>query len=152
MKRINFIAASLILIIVSGVWAQDGEVEFLYEFLRGTYHVIGRWPDSNESYNGKLVITSKGNHLQVLRSINGEEIEGVGRIATVTADKIKVLMVEFSQRGRQYEATYIIDSDLDNFARLTGYLYLKTGETKRPGLEALFIDHHSIERSKAISH
>ena len=141
MKRIDFLAVSLILIIVSGVWAQDGEVEFLHEFLRGTYQVIGRWPDSNKSYNGKVVIKSKGDHLQVLRSINGEEIKGVGRIAAATADKIKVLTVEFPQHGRRYEAKYIIDSDLDNFARLTGYLYLKTGETKKPGLEALFIDH-----------
>jgi len=145
MKRINSLAVSLVLIAVSAVWAQDGEVEFLYTFLQGTYQVIGRWPDSNEIYNGKVVLKNKGDHLQVLRSINGEEIEGVGRIATATADKIKVLTVGFSQRGRRYEATYIIDSDLDNYARLTGYLYLKTAKTKRPGLEALFIDHQSLE-------
>lgn len=150
MKRINFLALPMILIIVSGVWAQDGEVEFLYEFLQGTYQVIGRWPDSSESYNGKVVIKSRGDHLQVLRCIDGEEIEGVGRIATVTADKIKVLTVEFSQRGRRYEATYIIDSDLDNYARLTGYVYLQKGETKRPGLEALFIDHQSLKGSDAV--
>jgi len=141
MKRINFIAALLIIILVSGVWAQDGEVEGLYSFLRGTYQVIGRWPDSNESYNGKVVIKSKGDHLQLFRSINGEEIEGIGRISTATADKIKVLTVRFSQHGRRYGATYMIDYDLDNYARLTGYLYLETGETKRPGLEALFSDH-----------
>ena len=145
MKRINFLAVSLVLIVISAVWAQDGEVEFLYTFLQGTYQVIGRWPDSNETYNGKIVIKRKGDCLQVLRSINGEEIEGVGRIATATADKIKVLTVGFSQRGRRYEATYIIDSDLDNYARLTGYLYLKTAKTKRRGLEALFIDHQSLE-------
>jgi len=141
MKRINFIAALLIIIFVSGVWAQDREVEFLYSFLRGTYQVIGRWPDSNESYNGKVVIKSKGDHLQLFRSINGEEIEGIGRISTATADKIKVLTVRFSQHGRRYGATYMIDYDLDNYARLSGYLYLETGETKRPGLEALFSDH-----------
>jgi ribosomal protein L19 len=145
MKRVNFLTALLIMIFVSGVWAQDGQVEFLYSFLRGTYQVIGRWPDSNESYSGKVIIKSKGDHLQLLRSINGEAIEGIGRIATVTFDKIKVLRVEFSQRGRRYKATYMIDSDLDNYARLTGHLYLKTGETKRPGLEALFIDRQSLE-------
>ena len=126
-------------------WAQDAEVEFLQAFLQGTYHVIGKWPDSNESYNGKVVLKSKGDHIQVLRSINGEEIEGVGRITTATADRIKTLTVGFFQRGRRYEATYVINSDLDNYARLTGYLYLKTGATKKPGLEALFIDHQSLE-------
>lgn len=141
MKRISFIAAFLIIIFVSGVWAQDGEVQGLYSFLRGTYQVIGRWPDSNESYNGRVVIKSKGDHLQLFRSINGEEIEGIGRISTATADKIKVLTVRFSQHGRRYGATYMIDYDLDNYARLTGHLYLETGETKNPGLEALFSDH-----------
>jgi len=146
MKRINLIAVLLILIIVSGAWAQNAEVEFLYSFLQGTYQVIGRWPDSNQSYNGKIILKSKEDHFQILRSINDEEIQGVGRIATATADKIKVLTVEFTQHGQRYEATYIINSDLDNYPRLTGYLFLKTGETKRPGLEALFIDHQSLER------
>jgi hypothetical protein len=145
MKRIGFLIVPFLLIGVSGLWAQDAEVEFLYTFLQGTYQVVGRWPDSHEAYTGTVVIKSEGDHLQVLRSINGEEVKGIGRIATATADKIKVLMVEFSQHRRRYEATYIIDSDLDNYARLTGYLFLKTGETKRPGLEALFIDHQSFE-------
>ena len=149
MKHV-FIAALLIFSIISGVWAGDGEIAFLYEVLQGTYHVVGRWPDSNESYYGKVVVKNKGDYLQVLRSINGKEIEGVGRVTTATADKIKVLTVEFYQHGRRYEATYIIDSDLDNFARLTGYLYLKTGETKKPGLEALFIDHQSSEWPNAV--
>jgi hypothetical protein len=145
MKRISILVVALVLIAVSGVWAQDDKVEFLYGFVQGTYQVIGRWPDSDETYAGKVVLKRKGDHLQVLRSINGEEIEGVGRIATATADKIKVLRVQFSQRDRRYEATYLINSDLDNYARLTGYLFLKTGETRRPGLEALFIDHYSLE-------
>ena len=92
-----------------------------------------------------VALIGNGDHLRMLRSIDGEEIEGIGRIATATADKIKVLKVHFSQRGRRYEATYIIDSDLDNYARLTGHLYFEAVKTKRPGLEALFIDHQSLE-------
>ena len=42
---------------------------------------------------------------------------------------------------RHYEATYFFNSDLDNYARLLGYLYVIQGGTKEPGLEALFIDH-----------
>jgi len=45
------------------------------------------------------------------------------------------------EENKSYEATYLIDSDLDNYGRLTGYLYIKGTETKKPGLEALFIDH-----------
>ena len=55
MKRIIFLAVSLSLFVSAGVWAQDAEVAFLYSFLQGTYRVIGKWPDSNESYNGKEI-------------------------------------------------------------------------------------------------
>ena len=145
-KPIRFIVLSFILIFVSGVWAQDREEEFLYSFLQGTYQAIGRWPDSNENYSGKVVLKSKGDHLRVHRTINGKVVEGVGQIDTATADKVKVLTVEFSQEGREYMATYLIDSDLDNYARLSGYIYLKTGKTKSPGLEALFIDHQALKK------
>ncbi len=65
----------------------------------------------------------------------------MGKIDVVTADKIKVLRVTFTENKKEYEATYLIDSDLDNYGRLTGYIYLKAGGTKSPGLEALFSDH-----------
>ena len=45
---------------------------------------------------------------------------------------------------RHYEATYFFNSDLDNYARLLGYLYVIQGGTKEPGLEALFIDHQTL--------
>jgi hypothetical protein len=45
--------------------------------------------------------------------------------------------------SKRYEATYLINSDLDNYARLSGYLYLIQGGTKVAGLEALFIDHQA---------
>jgi len=140
MKRMHFIALSVSLIFISGVWAQDTESDFLYAFLQGTYRAIGKWPDTNRMYHGQVVFKNKGDHIQVIRSISGEVIEGVGRIATATADKIKVLRVQFSHGGRSMEATYLIHSDLDNYARLTGHLYFKAGPTRTPGLEALFID------------
>lgn len=141
MKKICFAAVSLTLIVSLIAKAQAAELEFLYTFLQGTYQIIGRWPNTDESYSGKIVLKRKGDHFQVLRSVNGEEAEGIGRIATATADKIKILNVEFSQRGCDYMATYMINSDLDNYARLTGYLFIQNAETRRPGLEALFIDH-----------
>jgi hypothetical protein len=139
MKRIKFIAAALTLMIVTGGWAQDNGIEFLHDFLPGTYDIVGRWPDSSETYTGTVVIENRGGHFLVSRMVNGEKIHCVGRITDATGDKIKVLTVNFFQNNRAYAATYLINSDLDNTARLTGYIYLKTGGTKQPGLEALFI-------------
>jgi hypothetical protein len=93
MRRIVFAALGIVLVLVSGGWGQDGEEAFLCSFLEGTYQIIGQWPDSDEKYRGTASVKRDGDHLQVIRSINGEEIEGSGRIATATADKIPVLKV-----------------------------------------------------------
>ena len=82
-----------------------------------------------------------GHQLEVTRRVAGKQIVGVGALEFATADKRNVLRVRFADSGQHYEATYIICSDLDNYARLTGYVYSKGGNTKIPGLEAWFSDH-----------
>ncbi len=135
----------IVIFISSSVWAQNesGQNEFFYGFLQGTYKVIGKVPDSNQTYTGKVFLRIEDGHLQVIRKIDNKEIKGIGKIETATADEIKVLRVRFREKDKGYEVTYIINSDLDNYARLTGYVYLQKGGTIMPGLEALFIDHHS---------
>jgi hypothetical protein len=149
--KIYYSVITLILITISTAWAQghgnSDEIDFLYGFLEGSYHLIGRLPDSNTTYTGKVVLRKRDEKLEVICMIEGKEIRGVGRIETVTADKIKVLRIQYTDENKSYEATYLIDSDLDNYARLTGYLYLKQGGTKIPGLEALFIDHQALEQN-----
>ena len=132
----------------SFVWAQAKDLsdEPLYDFLCGSYQVIGRLPDSDQVYSGKINLKRSGNDLEVVRMIRREQMRGTGRIESVTPDKIKVLRVRFQSKEKEYEATYLIGSDLDNYGRLTGYVYLKGGGTKAPGLEALFIEHPGVEK------
>jgi hypothetical protein len=78
--------------------------------------------------------------------MGGRAVKGIGKIETVTSDKIKVLRVRFRSEEKDYEATYLIGSDLDNYGRLTGHVYFKDGETRTPGLEALFIEHPGVEK------
>ncbi len=80
--------------------------------------------------------------------MGGRGVKGIGKIETVTSDKTKVLRVRFRSQGKDYEATYLIGSDLDNYGRLTGYVYFKDGETKTPGLEALFIEPKGFEKTR----
>ena len=140
----------VIMIASSAAWAQghgnSDEIEFLYGFLEGPYYLIGRLPDSHKTYTGKVVLTRRDDHLEVIRRIEGKEIRGVGTIVTATPDKIKILRIRFTEENTSYEASYCIDSDLDNYGRLTGYLYLQEGGTRIPGLEALFIDHQTLEQ------
>jgi len=133
--------------LVSTAWAkgpaQNDETDFLYGFLEGTYHLIGRLPDSEKTYTGKTILKKSGDKLDVIRIVEGKKIKGIGKIETVSVDKIKVLRVRFMDDNNSFETTYLIDSDLDNYGRLSGYLYLQKGRTKMPGLEALFIDHRA---------
>ena len=145
-----YLLLALLAISTSAVWAQgpgnsSEEDSLCAAFLEGTYHLIGRLPDSKETYSGKVVFKKTDDALQVTRVINGKEIKGVGKIEAATADKIKVLRIRFIDENKNYEATYLINSDLDNYARLSGYLYLIQGDTKVPGLEALFIDHQALK-------
>lgn len=128
-----------------GAQSEHGGNGSLYRFLQGSYNVIGKLPDSDQTYAGKVEFNILGDQLEVIRRIEGRTVKGIGRIETVTPDKIRVLVVRFGQDDRDYEATYLIDSDLDNYGRLTGYVYLADGSTKVPGLEALFIDHQALE-------
>jgi len=93
----------------------------------------------------KVEFKLSGNQLEVVRLIGKHRVKGIGRIETATPDKIKVLRVHFRSKDKDYEATYLIGSDLDNHGRLTGYVYLKGGGTKAPGLEALFIEQKGVE-------
>ncbi len=49
--------------------------------------------------------------------------------------------MRFVEHNLQYEETCMIDSDLDNYARITCYLHQPGSETDNPELEALFIVH-----------
>ncbi len=124
--------------LVSQTKAQENPNEFLFDFLPGSYTVIGRQPDSEILYQGTMIITAQEQQFIITRVINGDSVTVVGKLGTATTDSVPVLKVGFEQNGRLYEITYLIHSDLDNYARLTGYWYLGQGKTKKPGLEAAF--------------
>ena len=84
--------------------------------------------------------------MEVTRIIKGGQTKGSGSIETATGDRIKVFRVRFIKKNIRYEVTYLISSDLNNYGRLSGYLYLQKGGTKIPGLEALFIDRNADDK------
>jgi hypothetical protein len=116
--------------------------DFLYGFLSGTYLVVGQELDSDRTYSGRVIFKSRGDHLEVIRIIHGEKIAGVGTIEhALGPDEVNVLRVRFSRNRKKFEITYLLHPDLDNYARLSGYVYQPGKRTATPGLEALFIDY-----------
>ncbi len=145
--KYGWIITTVLALVSTLVWAQakDSADDALYDFLCGSYQAIGRRLDSDQLYSGKVDVKRSGNQLEVLRFMGGRAVKGTGKIEAATPDKIKVLKVFFRSEGKDYEATYLIGSDLDNYGRLSGHVYLKGGQTRKPGLEALFIDHKEVE-------
>lgn len=143
-RAVQWIFLSLMMLTLPGqlVAAEDSvDHGSLCEFLAGHYIVIGKELDADRTYSGKVVFTCEKDHLAVTRDIQGEIVKGEGRIEhALGPDAADVLRVRFVRAGRAFEATYIWRSDLDNYARLSGYVYELRVQTDSPGLEALFIE------------
>lgn len=108
-------------------------------FVAGEYVLIGRKPESDATYAGRITLREHANGLEFSRTVAGETQSGSVVFDTKAGESGRpVLRIRFSMDGQRYEATYLWHSDLSNFARLNGYVYLPGGKTKFPGLEALF--------------
>ncbi len=127
---------------------QQEEPQMPLAFLEGSYEAIGRSPDSKDLYSGTVTMAlsdAEPETLSVTRTIGEVSVQGEGTFAETRSDGVSVLRVAFEEDGQNMEITYLIQSDLDNYARLTGYVYEKEGETQLPGLEVLFNDHYRAQ-------
>jgi hypothetical protein len=139
--RIIQLIATLFLLLAGTLCAQERPHEDVYNFLVGTYRLIGQRPETGATYQGSVTFVYRDNRLHVTRTIDGLTTQGAGFIVPVTADSINVLDVHFSDGKQGYTVRYLIHSDLDNYARLTGTYNANADSTKILGLEALFINH-----------
>ena len=111
----------------------------LASIMAGDYIVVGKKPDSDATYSGRLSFRTRGSKLAFTRTIAGRTVRGVATLElTVVGDPAPVLHMHFVQDGRRLDATFQWKFDLDNYARFTGYVYLPDGTTKAAGLEMLF--------------
>ena len=120
--------------------AEQTQQQFLASFIAGKYHLVGKAIDSDRTYYGKVQIVSTESGIEVHRLLAEKTIIGSGAIEKATADNVKLLRIRFTENDMEFEETCIISSDLDNYARITCYLYRSGRETSNPGLEVLFID------------
>jgi len=116
-----------------------------YGDLVGHYECIGRWPDSNHTYAGRVEVSKAPQGITITRTIDGQQIEASGKFGTATPDASRVLRVTFIQNGERYEQTCLVSADLDNYARITCYLY--SNKTTKVGLESWFPDHGQLRRN-----
>ncbi len=139
MKKINIILIGLMF--STSLVAQDDDENFLMNFLVGEYSVIGKMVENDYTYFGTMKIKLKKNEFEISRKIGNKSIKAEGKIAKTGPEQIDVFVITFTENKVLYEITYLIDTDYDNYGRLTGYRYYKNNETEKPGLEALFSNH-----------
>ena len=121
--------------------AGEPRKEFLSDFILGKYLLVGKSANSTNTYFGHVEIYSEEEELRVRRKIGSQTVQGRAKIENANQGETKVLRVTFDSDGHPYKSTCLIHGDLDNYARISCYLYLSEGETKQPGLEMLFVDH-----------
>lgn len=144
MKRLTILAVILMITAISLTYAAEplkdkAHEDALLTFLENTYEMVGRYPDGGATYSGTVTLIRKENELAMTRDIKGKKAIGAAHLVAVTADAVTVLQAEFIEGKQKYQATYIIGSDLDNYARLSGRTNFAGRGTKKPGMEALFI-------------
>lgn len=113
----------------------------LSDFLVGKYLLIGKAPDSEATYSGKLEIYRDKEKLKVLRKIGNMIVEGEAAIEYALNGDAEVLRIRFTEDSKDYEETCLFRPDLDNYARISCYWYQPGINTDKPGMEALFYDH-----------
>lgn len=123
---------------ISPLYAEEDG--FLTDFFIGNYLLIGKGVDSSDTYFGKVEIRASGHSLTMTRLIGNTKVTGIAVMASALGGEAKVLRMRFSEKGTPFEETCLWQSDLDNYARVTCYLYRPGVQTKNPGLEALFHD------------
>ena len=136
----------LILLLLGGwssaVWAKPAAKlprAELVNVMQGDYVVVGKSPDSQATYSGRLTFRPRGETLAFTRTVAGRTVRGVATLElTVMGGRAPVLRMHFVQDGQRYEGTFQWMIDLDNYARFTGYVYRPDGTTKQGGLEMLF--------------
>jgi hypothetical protein len=133
------------MLFLGSINVSSAQNDFLPEgFMDGSYVVIGRLPDSKQTYQGTLDITTSNQVLNVARVINAQKIIATGKFET-TSENARVLKLNFDGKGKKYEESCLVMSDLDNYARVTCYVFEKT--TKKVGLETWFSDHGQLEQN-----
>jgi hypothetical protein len=115
------------------------DIGHVAKFVAGEYVLIGSKPESDTTYTGRIILREHANGLEFSRTVGGDTQTGSVTFDTKADEGGRpVLRIQFSMDGQRYEAAYLWSSDLSNFARLNGYVYLPDRKTKFPGLEALF--------------
>ncbi|MCW9013907.1 MAG: hypothetical protein OQL06_08995 [Gammaproteobacteria bacterium] len=139
MKTLCLIALSLLAMSANA----EIDQQELIRFFHGSYDFIGVTPDTQNNYSGKAKFEARQGYLDVTREINGIQVNARASLEKTAMADAYVLRMRFKENNIDFEETCLFHADLDNYARLTCYLYQPEKQTHKPGMEAYFFDRNS---------
>lgn len=139
MRRIHFLQMGLLVfgLPISGVWAAGQDEPPQWNFVVGRYQLIGRQPDSLQTYTGTARIERVGKKLRLSRRIAGVESQILGVVKRADPGEAWVLSFQWQEKTPM-EMVCLVGGDLDNYARLTCHWGKAGNPHKQPGMEAYF--------------
>lgn len=138
-ERPVIVLIALAVLLCAGASVHSAQDSDLPGFLSATYGLIGKKPGSGETYSGAAAIKPHGDTIEVVRCIGSSRIVGKGSIVQITSDRIPNLKVRWRDGKEDHEALYMIHSDADNYARLSGP-YVRLSDRTKSGWELLYVD------------
>lgn len=104
----------------------------------GRFVLIGRLPDNGATYSGTAVISETGQGFTLKRTVGTRSFTAKGTIEVPSPPgEGKVLRFRWNDHGL-LQMTCLVQSDLDNYARLSCLWVMAGHEHKAPGLETYF--------------
>ncbi|HOF01548.1 MAG TPA: hypothetical protein PK385_10455 [Spirochaetota bacterium] len=140
--RKTFFLLSIICLVTLSLFAEKIDEENALAFLSGNYILIGKKINSKKTYSGRIRLqyNEKEKRLDIKRVVAGVTSEGIATIEYALSDQIPVLKIKFTEKNVKYEGVFLWRGDLDNFGRISGYIYFADDQSvEDPGLEAYFI-------------
>ena len=131
-------AISLLIVFAQSAFAEEN---ILNDYFEGSYLLVGKGVDTDHTYTGKVEIFRDKGSLKLKRTVNGTAIVGSAAIEAALGGDARVLRFRYVEAGKAFEQTCLWSNDLDNYPRISCYLYEAGGKTMNPGLEVLFHDH-----------
>jgi hypothetical protein len=108
------------------------------DFVVGDYALVGREPDGGAACSGSATIARDGDVLRLQRRVDGKEIAAEGRFETPSPPGEGTVLRFRWQDPAPTTMTCLVDSDLDNHARLSCVWLADGSQPTQPGLEAMF--------------
>lgn len=109
-----------------------------WQLAPGRYRLVGQRPDGGRTYAGTARIERVGQRLRLTRRIGGASQTIWGGVRRADPGEAWVLAFSWNAAAKPHEMVCLVDTDLDNYGRLSCHWGRAGNPHRQPGMEAYF--------------